>query len=259
MTHRIWTGLALVMGVAAGQPLPRIEEAKLVDLTHPFDENTVYWPTAKPFRWHKDAWGHGPDGAWYASASFEASEHLGTHLDSPIHFAEGMSTTDAIPLPRLIGPAAVIDISKACAADRDHQMSRADLERWERANGRLPTGAIVLVRTGWAVFWPDRKRYMGTDTPGDVRNLHFPGISAEAAELLVDRRVDGAGIDTASLDHGPSTGFRTHRLLNTAGIYGLENLANLDRLPAAGATVIALPMKIRGGTGGPVRVIALLP
>jgi kynurenine formamidase len=153
----------------------------------------------------------------------------------------------------------VIDISKACAADKDYQLSREDVERWEEANGKLPAGAIVLVRTGWAAYWPDRKRYMGSDTPGDVRNLHFPGISAQAAKLLVDRRVAGAGIDTASLDHGPSTGFRSHRILNGAGIYGLENVANLDRLQVTGATVIALPMKIRSGTGGPVRVIAILP
>jgi kynurenine formamidase len=100
---------------------------------------------------------------------------------------------------------------------------------------------------------------MGTDAPGDVRNLHFPGVSSEAARLFVERRVDGVGIDTASLDHGPSTDFRTHRILNGAGIYGLENLASLDGLPATGATLIALPVKIRNGTGGPVRVIAVLP
>ena len=247
------------VGLAAGQGLRGIDESKLVDLTHTFDENAVYWPTAKPFRWHKDAWGRGPGGQWYASASFEASEHLGTHIDSPIHFAEGQATTDALPLRQLIGPAAVIDISKACAADRDYQLARADVELWERMHGRLPTGAIVLARTGWSAFWPDRKRYLGSDTPGDVRNLHFPGISVEAAKLLVDRRVDGVGIDTASLDHGPSTEFRTHRILNRAGVYGLENVANLNRVPATGATVIALPVKIRSGTGGPVRVIAILP
>jgi kynurenine formamidase len=258
MTLRFWACAMAALGAAAAQG-PRIDESRLVDLTHTFDEKAVYWPTAKPFRWRKDAWGSGPDGAWYASASFEASEHLGTHIDSPIHFAEGQTTTDTLRLPQLIGPAAVIDISKACARDRDYQLSRADVGRWEKANGRLPAGAIVLVRTGWAAFWPDRKRYLGSDTPGDVRNLHFPGISPDAAKLLLERRADGVGIDTASLDHGPSTDFRTHRILNGAGIYGLENVAKLDRLPATGATVIALPMKIRSGTGGPVRIMAMLP
>jgi kynurenine formamidase len=238
---------------------PPFDEQKLVDLTHTFDEKTIHWPTAKPFRWSKDAWGTGPGGYWYTSASFAASEHLGTHIDSPIHFAEGQGTTDTLPLGKLTGPAAVIDIRRACTANRDYQLSAADVADWERANGKIPAGAIVLVRTGWAAFWPDRLRYMGTAAEGDVQNLHFPGISAEAAKVLAERRVDGVGIDTASLDHGPSSDFRTHRILNGAGIYGLENLAGLDRLPPAGATVLALPMKIRSGTGGPVRVIALLP
>jgi kynurenine formamidase len=236
-----------------------IDETKLIDLTHTFDEKTVYWPTAKPFVWHKDAWGPSPGGYWYASGSFEASEHLGTHIDSPIHFAEKQTTTDALQLRQLIAPAAVIDISKAAAANPDYQVSRSDIQAWEKANGRIPAGAIVIVRTGWSKFWPDRARYMGTAAPADVRNLHFPGVSTEAAKLLVTRRIDGIGIDTASLDHGPSTTFETHRILNGAGIYGLENVANLDRLPATGATIIALPMKIRNGTGGPVRIIAILP
>jgi kynurenine formamidase len=236
-----------------------IDESKLIDLTHTFDEKTVYWPTAKPFVWHKEAWRRTPGGYWYASGSFEASEHLGTHMDSPIHFAEGQATTDTVPLRQLVAPGVVIDISKACASNADYQLSQGDIEAWEKTNGRVPAGAIVLVKTGWAKFWPDRRRYMGTAAPGDVRNLHFPGIAPEAARLLATRKVDGIGIDTASLDHGRSTDFRTHQILNGAGIYGLENVANLDRLPVVGSTIVALPMKIRNGTGGPVRIIAVLP
>jgi kynurenine formamidase len=238
---------------------PAINENKLVDLTHAFDDRTIYWPTAKPFEWRKEAWGKAAGGYWYASASFAASEHLGTHMDSPIHFGEAQATTDAVPLTQLVGPAVVIDVTQRAAANRDYQLSAADIAAWEKTNGRIPAGAIVMVRTGWAKFWPDPARYMGTSARGDVRDLHFPGVSPEAAKILVERRVDGVGIDTASLDHGPSTDFRSHRILNGAGIYGLENVANLDRLPAAGATIVALPMKIRNGTGGPVRIIALMP
>src|SRR5262245_567793 len=191
-----------------------IDEITLVDLTHTFDEKTIYWPTAKPFVWHKESWGRTPAGYWYASASFEASEHLGTHMDSPIHFAEGKATTDTVPLRQLIGPAVVIDVSRACAGNRDYELSRADIEAWEKKNGRILSGSIVLIRTGWSAVWPDQLRYMGTNAPGDVRNLHFPGISAEAAKLLVARHVDGVGIDTASLDHGPSSDFQAHRVLN---------------------------------------------
>lgn len=237
-----------------------LDESKIIDLTYSFDEKTVYWPTAKPFRLERDSWGKSSDGDWYASASYMASEHGGTHLDSPIHFAEGKSTADEIPIGRLIAPAAVIDISKACAANRDYLLSVADIKGWERRHGRIADGAIVLVRTGWGRFWPDRKNYLGSDAPGDTANLHFPGISREAAEFLArERRIDGVGIDTASLDFGQSKDFIAHRILNGANIYGLENVANLERVPEVGATLIALPMKIKGGSGGPVRIIALLP
>jgi kynurenine formamidase len=247
------------MGASALGAASAVDEKKLVDLTHTFDERTIHWPTAEPFAWRTDAWGKSSGGYWYTSASFSASEHLGTHIDSPIHFAEGKATTDTLSLRQLVGSAVVIDVTKSSASDRDYRLSAADIVAWEKSNTGIPPGAIVLVRTGWSAFWPDRARYMGTTVPGDARNLHFPGIAPDAAELLVKRRVDGVGIDTASLDHGPSVDFRSHRILNGAGIYGLENLANLDRLPATGATVIALPMKIRNGTGGPVRVIAVLP
>lgn len=260
MTLPIWvSGTVLVLGCVAGTAVAAIDENKMVDLTHEFDENTINWPTAKPFQWQKDGWGKVAGGYWYASASFAASEHLGTHIDSPIHFAEGQATTEAVPLRQLTGPAVVIDISRSAAANHDYELSANDVLAWEKTHGRIVAGAIVLVRTGWAAFWPNRVLYMGTAATGDTQNLHFPGISPETAKLLVDRRVDGVGIDTASLDHGPSTAFRTHRILNGAGIYGLENVAHLDRLPAKGATVLALPMKIRNGTGGPARVIALLP
>ena len=260
MTLPVWACMvAVILAAGNGRAESAIDESKLVDLTHVFDESTIHWPTAKPFQWQKETWGKTPGGYWYASASFAASEHLGTHMDSPIHFAEGQATTDLVPLRQLIGPAVVIDIARQCAANRDYQLSPVDIAAWEKTNGQIPAGAIVLVRTGWAAFWRDRARYMGTAAARDIGGLHFPGVAPEAAKVLVARRVDGVAIDTASLDHGPSTDFRSHRILNGAGIYGLENVANLDRLPVAGATVLALPMKIRNGTGGPVRVIALLP
>ena len=238
----------------------QINDAKLVDLTYDFDAQTLYWPTAQPFQWKKDAWGVGPGGYWYTMASFSASEHLGTHIDSPIHFAKDGLTTEAIPLAKLTGPAVVVDIAAACAKDRDYRASVADLEAWERAHGRIPAGAIVLFRSGWGRFWGDRAAYFGNAKVGAATGLHFPGVSKEAATFLAkQRQVDGVGIDTPSIDHGPSQDFIAHRILGAAGVYNLENVANLEKLPARGATLIALPMKIKGGTGGPVRIIALLP
>jgi kynurenine formamidase len=246
----------------ARQPATLAErlEAGAVDLSYAFDENTIYWPTDKSFRWEKTKWGISDGGYWYASATYAASEHGGTHLDSPIHFGANQATIDAIPVAQLIAPAVVVDVSEACARDRDYTLGVADLAAFEAKHGAIPSRAIVLVRTGWGRFWPDKKRYLGDDTPGETANLHFPGVSPQAAEWLVkSRKIDGIGIDTASLDHGPSRDFVAHQVLNCAGVYGLENVANLDRVPPTGATLIALPMKIKGGSGGPVRILAILP
>jgi kynurenine formamidase len=237
----------------------QIDTSKLVDLTYPFDEKTIYWPTAKPFQWEKESWGMSPGGYWYASGRYAASEHGGTHLDAPIHFGKDRPSIDQIPLSRLVAPAIVVDIAGACAKNADCLLRATDLAAWEKANGRIAAGAIVLVRTGWGKFWGDKKRYMGSDTPGDTAHLHFPGIAPEAAQALVQRKIGAVGIDTASIDYGPSKDFMTHRILYGAGIYGLENVAHLDAVPVKGATLIALPMMIKGGSGGPVRIVALLP
>jgi kynurenine formamidase len=237
-----------------------IDESKVVDLTYNFDETTIYWPTAKPFLWEKESWGVSQGRLWYAAARYAASEHGGTHLDSPIHFGQDQASSDQIPLTRLVGPAVVIDIVRACEKDRDYRLTVEDINNWESINGRISDDSIVLVYTGWGKYWPDKLKYLGTDKPGDVANLHFPGISREAAEFLAkQRKLDGVGIDTASLDHGPSQDFIAHQILNGANIYGLENVADLGKLPAKGTTIIALPMKIKGGTGGPARIIAILP
>ena len=243
----------------AGASAQVIDESKLVDLTHSFNEKTIYWPNAKGFRHQKDMWKDSPAGFWYAAGEFASAEHGGTHLDSPIHFARGMTTLDRIPMERLVGPAVVIDVSAAAARNRDHRVSANEILAWEKKHGAIAAKSIVLIRTGWGKHWPERKAYLGSDAPGDVVNLHFPGLSKAAAELLVARKVDGVGIDTASLDYGPSKDFIVHQVLNGADIYGLENVANLEHLPARGATLIALPMKIEEGSGGPVRILGILP
>jgi kynurenine formamidase len=232
---------------------------RVVDMSYAFDEKTIYWPTDKPFRWEKNAWGPSKNGYWYASANYAASEHGGTHLDSPVHFAEKGDTTEKIGLDRLIGPAAVVDVSSQAIKNSDYLVSATDIDRWEAANGPIPEGTILVIRTGWGKRWPDKKAYLGTAEPGDVAHLSFPGIGADAAKAIVARKVKGVAIDTASLDRGVSKDFQAHRILNAANIYGIENLANAERLPARGAVLIALPMKIAGGSGGPVRVMAILP
>jgi len=154
----------------------------------------------------------------------------------------------------------VIDVRAACAADPDHAVTVDEIRAFEQAHGPIPEGAIAVLFTGWGARWPDRKSYLGDDSQADASRLHFPGLSAEAAAYLAkDRRVAGVGIDTASIDPGNSKDFKTHQVLAAADVFNLENLAAVDRLPPTGATLIALPMKIGGGTGAPVRAVAILP
>ena len=245
----------------AAAKLPDLRTATVVDLSHAFDAETIYWPTS-PTRFDLTPLASGvTEGGWFYSAnSFCTPEHGGTHLDAPIHFARGKRTADQIPVRQLVAPAAVIDVSKAAAEDPDYRLSVADVRAWEKKNGTIPGGAIVLLRTGWSARWPDRKRYLGDDAPGDASNLHFPSYGPEAAALLVrDRRVGALGVDTASIDPGDSKEFPVHRLAAEANVPGLENLTGLGALPGSGAWVIALPMKVGGGSGGPLRAIALVP
>lgn len=231
------------------------EKVRLIDLTHPFDQNTIYWPTNRSFRLDVVHKGLTDKGYWYETHDYSASEHGGTHIDAPVHFAEGKWTIDEIPLTHLVSPAIKVDVS--AKAHRDYLISEQDLIAWEKRHGRIPVGAIVLVYTGWEKFWPDKKRYLGSDKPGDTRGLHFPGFSAEAALFLTKKRtIHAVGLDTASLDYGQSKEFLAHRIFGEANIPGFENLHNLDLLPARGFCVLALPMKIGRGSGAPLRIIA---
>jgi kynurenine formamidase len=227
--------LAALGAVSLAAPNPRaqatpsldLRDARVVDLTHPFDEQTVYWPNA-PHGFRLESLSHGrtPAGFFYAANVLCAPEHGGTHLDAPIHFAEGGHTADQVPIDRLVAPAVVLDVSAAAAADADHRLTVGEVEAWERQHGRIAEGTIVLLRTGWSERWPDRKRYLGDDTPGETTHLHFPSYGAAAAALLVkDRRVAALGVDTASIDHGPARDFPVHQLAAAANVPGLENVA----------------------------------
>ena len=240
----------------------RFASGTWLDLTHPFDAATIYWPTEKGFQFEPGNNGPNPKGYYYAANRFATAEHGGTHLDAPRHFAEGRHTADQIELERLVGTAAVIDVREKCAANPVYEITADDFVAWEEAHGRQLVDVIVLLRTGWSERWGDRAAYLGTDVKGPeaVPLLRFPGLAPEGAKWLVEhRRVKAVGIDTASIDHGPSTLFGSHVALCKADTPIFENLAGLDPLPEEGAFVVALPMKIAGGSGGPLRVLARLP
>jgi len=230
-----------------------------IDLTHTLSSQAIFWPTAEPFRLERVTYGMTHGGYFYAANNFCSAEHGGTHLDAPIHFAEGKQTADQIPIDHLIGPAVVVDVTDH--ASPDYLVRVSDLQSWEAAFGPIPDGAIILVRTGWGRRWTNREEYLGTALTGPeaVPQLHFPGIDPEAARWLVDNRnIDAVGIDTPSIDYGQSSTFETHQILYAANIPGFENVANLDQLPEAGSFVVALPAKIGEGSGGPLRIVAFV-
>lgn len=237
-------------------------EPRVLDLSYDFGADTIYWPTEEGFVHELGPAGDTAGGYYYEAHRFRGAEHGGTHIDAPRHFHAGAATVDEIPLDRLIGPAVRVDVSAACAADRDHAVEVAELTAWEATHGEIPRGAIVLLDTGFARYWPDRARYLGTAErgPGAVAKLHFPGLSPAAARWLVrEREIRAVGLDTASIDPGASASFDAHRVLAAAGVPALENLASLAELPARDFRIVALPMKIRAGSGGPLRVVALIP
>jgi kynurenine formamidase len=252
----------LTTACSSSRPSASFPAGEIVDLSHTYDSQTIYWPTAEGFQLRRDADGVTPAGYYYASNSFFTSEHGGTHLDAPVHFAQGHLTADKIPLDRLIGPAVVLDVVQQSERDADYQVTTDDLQSFEREHGAIPMDAIVLLRTGFSTRWPGAERYLGTTLRGEegARNLHFPGLHPDAARWIVaNRPIRAIGIDTASIDYGRSTLFESHRALYERDVPAFENLTALERLPVTGAYVIALPMKIGGGSGAPLRAIAILP
>lgn len=231
------------------------------DLTHDFSEETIYWPTADAFKKTEVFHGHTEAGYFYAANNFSAAEHGGTHIDAPIHFYEGRHTVDQIPVDQLIAAGVVIRIVDRVQANRNYQLTVQDILAWENVHGLIPDQSIVLIDTGSSHLWPDKEKYMGTSERGEgaVEKLRFPGIHPDAAKFLaIERKIKAVGLDSPSIDYGGSTQFKTHQILFEKNIPGLENVANLDQLPITGFTVIALPMKIKGGSGAPVRIVAFI-
>jgi kynurenine formamidase len=234
---------------------------KWIDLSYDFSDQTIYWVTAEPFTRTTVAEGMTDKGYFYSAYNYSAAEHGGTHIDAPVHFAEGRRSVDQVPLEQLIAPAIKIDVSERAAENRDYLISVEDIKVWERRNGRIPDSSIILFQTGWGKFWPDKLSYLGTDAKGEdaVKDLHFPGLDPQAAKWLVEnRKISAVGIDTASIDNGQSSNFGSHVELMTNNIPAFENVANLEQVPTSGAHVIALPMKIKGGSGAPLRIVALV-
>ena len=235
---------------------------KWIDLSHGFDADTIYPPQAKKFQLETVMEGVNAAGNYYAAYNYSAAEHGGTHMDAPVHFSQGDQSIDQVPLSRLMGPGAVIDVSGKALADPDYQISITDIQTWEEKYGTIPTGAILLFNLGYYQFWPDAVKYMGTDMRGPEAfpHLSFPGIHPDAAQwLATQRHINAVGLDAISVDFGRSKSCHSHRAFLQNKIPIFENVTNLNQLPATGSFIIALPMKIIGGSGAPLRIIAQVP
>ena len=235
---------------------------KIIDLTHEYSDQTIYWPTEKGFELEEEFDGMTEKGYYYSAKKFTAPEHGGTHMDAPIHFAENGKTVEQIPIEKLIAPSIVVDISKKALKDSDYQITQNDFEVWENMHGKIPDGCIVLLHTGYFKYWPNRQKYLGTTKMGDdaLSELRFPGLHPDAASWITQNRsVNAIGIDTQSIDYGRSTHFETHRILSKSETPFFENVTNLDQLPPKGFFTIALPMKIKNGSGAPLRLVAIIP
>jgi kynurenine formamidase len=257
---QLFVFLTLVFISSCKQKPLQFNDSAWIDLTHTFDSTTLYWPNNQSGFIHKtEAKGKTPGGYFYSSYSVCAPEHGGTHLDAPIHFAENKQTVDQIPLEKLTGNAVLVDVSEKSLKNSDYLISIQDLEFWEEKNGEIEPNSIVLFRTGYGKFYPNRAKYFGTPLTGmeAIPQLHFPGIAPQAATWLIEKRkVKAVGLDTPSLDYGQSKDFKTHQILMGNNCPGFENLANLEKLPAKGSYIVALPMKIGQGSGAPLRIIA---
>jgi kynurenine formamidase len=229
-------------------------KTRVLDLSYAISDKLVPWPGDE--KWFEAKVNATVEKNGYFTRSFWMLEHYGTHLDAPAHFPPGKTTVDQIPVKQFFGPAVVLDVRVEGAKDADYQLPASRVEEWERRHGRIPIGSIVLLRTGWASRWQDAQKYRNQDAQG---KMHFPGFSLEAAKLLLERKVSGLGCDTMSVDYGASGDFAVHHLALGAGLYHLENLADLSGLPETGAFLVVAPIKLEGGSGGPVRVFALLP
>lgn len=255
-TFTIAVGLVLALFLFAQHRTPapgKPEFSRIIDLTHTAGPSTPAYETDQKLTAHVVAT---TAKQGYYAREITLPEHFSTHIDAPAHFAPGRWTVDQIPADRLLAPLVVIDIAEKAKKNPDYQLTADDIADWEKQNGPVPENSVVVLRTGWSEKWDSAKDYRNADPQGV---LHFPGYSLDAAKFLVEsRRVIGLGIDTLSVDYGPSQDFPVHHYTAGKSVYHLENVADIWRVPASGAVVLVAPAKIEGGSGGPVRILALL-
>ena len=238
---------------ADGQKIQPFSASKAIDLTHVMHDGMAFWPGGVPFK--KEALVTYESGG-YLLHQFVMGENTGTHVDAPAHFISGNKTIDRLPVNQLILPMVVIDTKSQVVKNPDYELTVKDIENWESMYGKIPAKSLVVMNTGWHKRFSSPEKYINMD---DKKVMHFPGFSAAAATTLVNRNVAGIGIDTLSLDHGPSKTFAAHVVMLKANKYQVENMANLDELPSTGATAVIGVLPVQGGSQAQARIFALIP
>ncbi|MEP2641142.1 cyclase family protein [Roseobacter sp.] len=241
---------AAVASSAAGTTAMAAGHGGVQDMTHTIDENFPTYFGESQFS--REQLFNYAEHAFNLS-QYTVNEHTGTHIDAPLHFSADGASVDELPLSSLIAPLCVIDIAARAADDADAQLTPDDLKTWIAAHGDIPDGACVAMHSGWS---------SKVDTAGfrnfDGKAQHYPGFHVEATQMLLETGAGSIASDTLSLDHGISPDFATHYAWLPQGRFGIECLANLDKVPAAGATLVVGAPKMRGGSGGPARIFALV-
>ncbi len=233
----------------------RIAFRTIIDLTHPLNEHCPNWEGSQESPFQASELGNIERDGYY-SRVFSTQEHYGTHLDAPAHFAAGAWTVDEIPADRLVRPLVVVNVQQRADDDPDYAVSVEDIAACERTHGAIPQGAVVIAYTGWDKRWAKQEDFRNEQADGVT---HYPGFSLEVAEFLVGSRgVVGLGIDTMSVDIGATTTYPVHIFTSQHRIYHLENVANLAMVPPTGALIVVAPIKLEKGSGGQVRLLALV-
>lgn len=245
-------GAAAALGTtAAAPPALAAGHGSVEDLTHAYDAEFPTYFGAPGFA-AEQKFSFAEDG--FNLFELTINEHSGTHIDAPLHFSADGASVDEIEVSALVAPLCIIDIAARAAEDADAQVTPDDVKAWIAANGDIPENACVAMHSGWA----GKTGGAGFRNDDDAGAMHFPGFHVEAAKMLIEETgAQSIGVDTLSLDFGPSPDFATHYAWLATGRFGIECLANLDRLPASGATIVVGAPKHRGGSGGPARVFAM--
>lgn len=245
--------LFLATTVTLVQTVPRI-----VDLSYKQNRDSITWPLNPSYNFTQLYRGYFETyKKWFENNHFAMPEHMGTHIDAPVHTVKGMWRTDQIPMENLYGAGVIINVKSKAATNPDYRVTVEDLLMWEEKYGEMPRRAVAIMNSGWSSKYPNKTLVFGSPEPTDISTLHFPSWHEDAVTWLINKRqINAVGVDTPSTDYGMSSTLPCHTLMGKNRVVGIENVANLDNVPESGSTIYIPVLNIADGSGGPARVFA---